>query len=122
MSDDRKSTGAGTWSLLIIGALLLYPVSLGPACWISSRVGGEKVVTIAYRPLTWAAEVIGSNALMTGIQAYSRLGTIEFWVWTLNPDEPGGAGWLPVPLGGDVFGVPGFSHPESLPQWPTTRW
>ncbi len=49
--DDRRNPMA-LWSMVLIGAMFFYPLSLGPACWFSSRVGGEKVVTIVYRPIT----------------------------------------------------------------------
>jgi len=51
MSEQRQ-TSTGIWGLVIIGVLALYPVSLGPSCWLSSRFGGEDAVTVAYRPLT----------------------------------------------------------------------
>jgi hypothetical protein len=90
--DERKNSAA-PWIAFILTALLLYPLSMGPACWGSARFGGAKVATIVYKPLTWAAELWGSQSVMNGIQSYSRLGTGGFWAWTFQPAQPGNAKW-----------------------------
>jgi hypothetical protein len=59
----------------------MYPASLGPSCWLSSRFGGKKVVTAVYRPLTWTAEITESEILQHGIQWYSTAGAADGWYW-----------------------------------------
>jgi hypothetical protein len=51
----------------------VYPLSIGPACWISSRANmGFDSVTAAYRPLT---RVVNRSDMTRNIlNRYSRLG------------------------------------------------
>jgi len=48
----RLNPRVKSWLITAIVLLLLYPVSFGPACWISSRAqpSGE-VVSAVYRPV-----------------------------------------------------------------------
>ena len=93
--EERKNPTA-LCILVILGALVCYLVSLGPACWCTSRFGGEKVVTLAYRPVTFAAEAIGNEGLMEAIRSYSALGVSKPRQWTFSPDAPGHAEWAPA--------------------------
>lgn len=109
--DDRKQPTA-LFIVVILGALFCYVLGLGPACWVSSRFGGEKVVTVIYRPITFAAEVIGSEGLMNAIQSYSELGASESHFWTLSTDVPGHAKWGPLVFWDiDVIGGPITVYP-----------
>src|SRR5262245_57352865 len=55
---DRKKPGVAFWSTVLVAVVLLYPISFGPACWITSRtVIGAPAVSLAYRPMMWAWEV-----------------------------------------------------------------
>ena len=104
---EQKQPNAGIWSVVIIGALALYPVSLGPSCWLSSRFGGEQIVNVAYRPVTWTCETTNSAMLENGVNRYAGLGARENWYWlrlvTSNPGEPERAEWewtetAPLPM------------------------
>src|SRR5262245_41503974 len=86
-----------TWVLACVAMLLVpvfYVLSSGPACWLSSRWGGTRVVSQVYRPLTWAAEVTGGDTLMGVLQSYSALGSIQDSGWLYNLGEPGRAEWI----------------------------
>ena len=50
---DRKKPGWAFWAtVVVVVALVAYPLSFGPACWISSRTGrGARVVSAAYQPI-----------------------------------------------------------------------
>jgi hypothetical protein len=50
---DRKKPTAGFWITLALVALLVgYPLSFGPACWISSHAAhGERLLPVIYWPL-----------------------------------------------------------------------
>jgi hypothetical protein len=99
MTDQRKRPGIAFYSALIAAALILYPLSLMPACWLSARFGGERIVTTVYKPLTWCAELTGSQSLMNTIQSYSGLGTGGTWIWTFyTARPPGNAKWCNVLL------------------------
>jgi hypothetical protein len=92
---DELKQPTGLFVALILGLLACYILGLGPACWLSSRFGGENVVTAIYRPVTFAAEVIGSDGLMEAMQ--SSLGENNFHWWMMSPDAPGHAEWMLLP-------------------------
>ncbi len=89
------------WATAVLLSLAgFYVLGLGPACWSSSRMGGAKAVSIAYRPITWAVELIGNDSLMNGVQWYSSLGDKDgFHLWSFSPDSPGNADWAPLFFG-----------------------
>jgi hypothetical protein len=39
MTPDRNKHGVAFWATVVVVAALLYPISFGPACWITSRSG-----------------------------------------------------------------------------------
>ena len=90
--EERKNPTA-LCICIILGALVCYGLGLGPACWLSSRFGGTKVVTLAYRPVTFAVEVIGIDRLMEAIQWWSAVGANDSHQWSFSADEPGHAEW-----------------------------
>jgi hypothetical protein len=48
MDEKRKKPGVAFW----VAAVLAYPLSIGPACWISSRLNsGAGSVPVVYRPI-----------------------------------------------------------------------
>jgi hypothetical protein len=52
MSEDRKKPGVAFWATVLVVVMLLYPLSFGPACWITTHAGvGASVVSTAYQPL-----------------------------------------------------------------------
>lgn len=58
MNAQGKKPGVSFWCEMAIAALLLYSLSFGPACWISSRTGiGKNVLPTIYRPLLAAMTV-----------------------------------------------------------------
>jgi hypothetical protein len=60
---DRKKPGWAFWAAVVLVALpVLYVLSFGPACWISSRLGhGGGLLPTIYRPLV-ATMRIGEEA------------------------------------------------------------
>jgi hypothetical protein len=56
MSEERKKA---TWPwivALLIGPLVLYVLTFGPACWLCKcEVIGVRAVWLAYRPVVWTA-------------------------------------------------------------------
>jgi hypothetical protein len=70
MSDERKLPCIGPLAAGLVVLPVIYILSLGPACWLSSRFGGERYVSIAYRPVTFVAEVTDSNR---GIKCRTRM-------------------------------------------------
>jgi hypothetical protein len=98
---SRKKPGVAFWATVVVVVLMGYPLSLGPACWISSRTKtGGAVVSMFYRPMMWGMSRSGrvSNALSW----YSDLGSAEGWTWVNNDGwmwvDPDGLGrWLRSP-------------------------
>lgn len=78
---ERKRGRAGFWCTLSVVGGLCYVFLLGPACWISSRTGGERFVSAAYRPLTWVCDVTESSALDKAIRSYSETWAAWGWHW-----------------------------------------
>ncbi|HEY2250877.1 MAG TPA: hypothetical protein VGH74_07435 [Planctomycetaceae bacterium] len=75
MNDTRKKHGAAFWTIVALGVMLGYPLSFGPACWISERAEDDgKVVSFLYRPIVWAS-------LRTGKAGHLAL---EYMQWGLR--------------------------------------
>jgi hypothetical protein len=90
---ERKPT-AGFWiTVALLAIVVLYPLSLGPACWISSRAGaGGHAVSILYRPITWFPPACPmpttGRGLEAGIRQYSALAAAPDWTWYAVYDGP----------------------------------
>jgi hypothetical protein len=41
---DRKKPGVAFWATVVVVAVLAYPLSFGPACWVSGRVEADEKV------------------------------------------------------------------------------
>ena len=52
---DRKHPSAAFWAtVVVVVALVAYPLSFGPACWLIGRYGGDTCyVEDAYSPILW---------------------------------------------------------------------
>src|SRR3977135_2084087 len=81
MSEDRKKSGAAMWcSVVLIVALIGYPLSFGPACWTVSRLNlGADAVCFIYRPMTWA--IFRSQVIAAMFVPYSELLAAPEWHW-----------------------------------------
>jgi hypothetical protein len=75
MREVRKRAGAGFWVTVVVVAVLIgYPLSFGPACWLSERtVVGSRAISIAYQPLLglW----MRTQLLGRGIAWFALVGT-----------------------------------------------
>jgi hypothetical protein len=84
--NDRKQPGMAFWAtVVVVGLLIAYPLSFGPACWITSRTSlpGDWLLVV-YRPMIWALESgleTGSGILFDVIFWYSMLGSSKNWGW-----------------------------------------
>src|SRR5262249_49742233 len=93
---ERKPT-AGFWiAVTLLAIVMLYPLSLGPACWISSRLrAGSHVVSVVYRPITWFVPtrrvIFTSNSLETTMRRYSEFAAAPDSGWyaiSYGPGQP----------------------------------
>lgn len=82
--------------------LLAYPVSVGPACWVSSRWGRGKIVTKAYQPLAKVAFAKDDGLLASTFDWYSRLFADERfeWVGFVGPNRDGEWLWIDSNMNG----------------------
>src|SRR5262249_23311591 len=54
MTDRRGPTTAFWATVVVVVVLVAYPLSFGPACWVSCWMNaGQGAVTLIYRPITW---------------------------------------------------------------------
>jgi hypothetical protein len=82
MSEPTKKPGVMFWTTVVVVVTLLYPISFGPACWLSSHTNiGVLIVDVAYHPLLliWlhSPRPIGKSFVW-----YSNLGAADGWMWT----------------------------------------
>jgi len=86
---DRNKPGAALWgTTALLAALLVYPVSFGPACWASSRLkAGTRAVTVVYQPIAWCLDDNYEGTLDGAIRWYAGLGApnADWGWWARNP-------------------------------------
>jgi hypothetical protein len=53
MPSDRKKPGLAFWATVVLVVVLVaYPLSFGPACWLTSHLeSGAGFVSVFYRPI-----------------------------------------------------------------------
>jgi hypothetical protein len=91
MTPSRKHSSAAFWaSMVVVVALVGYPLSLGPACWIASHKThwSAPVLSRIYWPATWAMMQTEFTAM--ALQSYSKLVAAPGWSWD---DDNGGWIW-----------------------------
>jgi len=102
MSEERKKPGVAFWATVVVVVVLAYPLSLGPACWVSSRMNaGESTVSSVYRPLTLGMSK--SERIAAAIDWYSALDSANDWAWVeLDVANTATRNWQlrPSPVGG----------------------
>jgi hypothetical protein len=76
-----KKPTAGLWlAVALVVMLVAYPLSFGPACWISSRTNtAASAIPIAYRPIVWC--MAHNRGLGKVVNWYSELGAGRGWQW-----------------------------------------
>ena len=106
---DRTKPGVAFWAtVVVVAGLVAYPLSFGPACWVSSRFDvGHKLVPVMYRPLTAAIRIKdfprllyyainirdGSGVRMqparrgfNPVNWYAEAWSADHWHWCYNVD------------------------------------
>jgi hypothetical protein len=76
------------WTLAaVIGVPALYPLSLGPACWITSRLNfGAHSISVIYRPIAWTlgnpeTHTIPSVTIAKAVRWYAKVAGRPDWDW-----------------------------------------
>jgi hypothetical protein len=64
MTSDRKKPGVAFWvAVAVVVVLVGYPLSFGPACWVSSRTEiGIESLPVIYRPILTLMKIDDSPA------------------------------------------------------------
>jgi hypothetical protein len=62
---DRTKPGVAFWATVVVAVGLLYPISFGPACWLSSRTGiGVSALPAIYHPIITRMNPSGITRIM----------------------------------------------------------
>ncbi len=97
MTPDRKKPSAGFWiTVALVGVMVGYPLSFGPACWITSRTNtGASAIPVLYRPLTWAMSPYSDTTINRVSTWYAKIGAPDDWEWgaVWDSTEGGHVGW-----------------------------
>ena len=66
MTPDRTKPGLAFYAtIILLVVLVLYPLSFGPACWITSRTGiGVNALPAIYRPIIASMNPAGLTRVM----------------------------------------------------------
>jgi hypothetical protein len=87
---NRRERWAKRTAVLVVGLPLFYILSIGPVCWLVSRVGvaGSRGLGFFYRPLLKAC-VISPRPVAQLLYWYSCIGAADHWAWhqTIDTDE-----------------------------------
>ncbi len=99
MTDDqKKNPGLAFYATIVVVAVLIgYPLSFGPACWITSRTDvGASAIPIIYLPLTWAMSPNSDDTATNRISTwYAKVRAAEDWEWGPVHDPAGRhVGWM----------------------------
>jgi hypothetical protein len=72
------------WTLaVVVGLPVLYVASLGPACWLTSRIdSGAGTISKVYRPLRWTFDSGPFPSLGMATEWYAMLGAADGWRWS----------------------------------------
>jgi len=98
----EQKSGAFLWlTLALVAALLLFPVSFGPAVWGATRgYLDRRSVEKIYRPIFWAG-VHGPEPVKAGIHWWGGLGIVPGKAVLFLVPSPDG-GWNFVRFGTDL--------------------
>ncbi len=84
MTTSRKQPGVAFWATVVVVVVVVYLLSIGPACWLTSRLdAGVEFVSIVYRPITlfFVGSDHGVSPVGTAIRWYSCIGAAPGWGW-----------------------------------------
>ncbi len=104
---EHKQPGAMFWTTVAVLVFLFgYPLSFGPACWITSRTNvGASAIPVIYRPLTLAMSPYSESAVNRVSTWYAKIGAPDDWQWGSVWDEHGRpVGWM----WGSTAGIPTY--------------
>jgi hypothetical protein len=83
--------GVAFWASVVVVVGLAYPISFGPACWITSRLNaGAGCLPTVYRPFIWALSPDDTDSrLNAALFWYAELAAAPYWGWYPAPNRNG---------------------------------
>jgi hypothetical protein len=99
MTAARQKPGVAFWATVVVVLALVYPVSFGPACWISSHTGtAASMIPTAYKPIVATfgdAHANEPGAIGEWLMWYSMVGARNGWTWMpwIIENDARSAGW-----------------------------
>jgi hypothetical protein len=77
---DSKKPGVAFWATVVVVVVLLYPISFGPACWITSRTtSAARWLPGFYWPILWG--MAKNGGVYRPLNGYAEFGAAENWHW-----------------------------------------
>ena len=88
---SRKKPGVAFWAtVVVVVALMAYPLSFGPACWLMSRTTiCTNSITAIYQPV-YICWMRAPERVSEWINWYCYVGAKRDWYWGKGP------GWIPA--------------------------
>lgn len=79
---SRQKPGVAFWTTVVLTVMLVgYPLSFGPACWVTSRANaGAEWLSFFYRPII-AGLSTSDTRRSAAIKWYACLGAARGWYW-----------------------------------------
>ena len=83
MTSDRKHPSVAFWiSVAFVAVLVGYPLSFGPACWITSRTNvGAFAIPFVYRPIMSGLSDDDESGADDAVRSYAKFGAAKGWTW-----------------------------------------
>jgi hypothetical protein len=96
LAPDRKKPGVAFWATVVVVVVLIgYPLSFGPACWVSSHSGrGSALVSTVYQPILWSV-FDGPALVVTPVWWYAHLFAADGWSMGQYKSD-GHCDWAPM--------------------------
>jgi len=84
MPNDSRRSPWLLWTAILIGLPVLYALSFGPVCWVTSwfNLNGRGIL-VMYLPLIWLSEQ--GRVFNYLFDWYSLLGAAKGWGWEVDP-------------------------------------
>jgi hypothetical protein len=87
VKSDRKHPSAAFWAtVVLVAALVGYPLSFGPACWLADYSGmGKEIIPMIFTPAIWCS-ANGAAPVSAGINWWAHLCCKNEWGWAFDTD------------------------------------
>jgi hypothetical protein len=84
---NRRERWANRTAVAIAVIVAVYLLSFGPACWLTSRIGGSEMLPTIYYPITLGMSRQTPNSLDYAIRCCAQMGANPNWDWWFIPER-----------------------------------